>query len=692
MATFGDTTAGGSSFPCSNDRAIAGQFTLAQDAQALQSITVFFDGSSTTADNFKGLIYADSGGLPGALLATSSAGTLPIGGTSLTMTISGSLPAGTYWIGCVSEGFSARWAADAGSGGQRQEAVTYASPAATFGTPAGSTIDRISAYVTFDPVVAEAPRTRLPFSFRPPLRGRPRAFQSFDAASWAGTQVERWFADELAPSSGGGATNVNVSDSAAGSDTAGIAAALSSADAGSGADTSAVTASTAQTDSGSGSDAATIAPSIAPTDSSAGGDASTINAAAGVSDSGAGADSTAISVALELSDSGVGSDAVSVDQVVSVSVSDSGSGSDAAALVVTLDTTDAGVGGDAADPAVSPSLTDGAVGADVAQLSADFAPTDSAAGADAVVVDQGGPINVGVSDGAVGGDAASVEAAIDAADSGAGVDTLTPAPTFEPSDSAAGSDAMELLADVGLSDTGSGADAIAVNTGGDASVSVTDGGLGGDSVEVDRQGVDIANDPKLIAKPRRNKNIGFKPIKGKREAPPQPEHEVRRASGLLKGLLARVAPPQLAAGLAAPSPKSAPIVAPPAQPVGPPTEVEVLRARAAELEAQVASLSAELEQLRAAHAAMPAAPSRDPLHDAMHSLLPGLAEPIDLSGMDEEPEDPGGLPELNDEELAMLSGAPAEPKVEPEPVPAAPARDIQAENAKRAAALASAML
>lgn len=149
MPTFGDTTAGGSSFPCSGDRAIVRSFTLTDDAD-LVSITIFFDGSSGANEDHKGLIYADSGGLPGALLAVTAAGTLAPAATSLTLPISGTLSPGTYWLGGVASGFAARWAADASGGGQRQEGVTYATPAGTFGTPAGSTVDGISAYVTYN--------------------------------------------------------------------------------------------------------------------------------------------------------------------------------------------------------------------------------------------------------------------------------------------------------------------------------------------------------------------------------------------------------------------------------------------------------------------------------------------------------------------------------------------------------------
>lgn len=149
MPTFGDTTPGAASFPGNTDRAIVRQFTLV-DAADLVSITLAFDGSSTSAENYKGLIYTDAAGSPGTLVAVSDPGLLPIGGTSLTLNIAGSLSAGTYWLGSVTQGFTGRWICDSGVAGQRQESLTYASPASSFGTPAGSTADGISVYVTYN--------------------------------------------------------------------------------------------------------------------------------------------------------------------------------------------------------------------------------------------------------------------------------------------------------------------------------------------------------------------------------------------------------------------------------------------------------------------------------------------------------------------------------------------------------------
>lgn len=147
-STFGDTTPGGSSFPATNDRAIVRSFTLSGNAD-LRSMTLYFDGTSTAGSQHKGLIFADSGGLPGALLASTPEGYLPPGGTVLELPISGTLMAGTYWLGGVANGFEARWAADVSAGGQRKEGYSFASPPGTFGTPDGTTTDGISALVSY---------------------------------------------------------------------------------------------------------------------------------------------------------------------------------------------------------------------------------------------------------------------------------------------------------------------------------------------------------------------------------------------------------------------------------------------------------------------------------------------------------------------------------------------------------------
>lgn len=165
MATFGDITAGGSTFPATNDRAIFGQFVLSEEAQ-VESITCFFHSTSSAGANFKGLLYADATGVPGARIVVGAAVAVPAGGGELVSSVTPFvLAAGTYWIGAVVSDFQPVWVADAGIGGQREEAaqgMSYASPPATF-TSSGTTADRVSAYVTYTPT-SELTQTGVPIS------------------------------------------------------------------------------------------------------------------------------------------------------------------------------------------------------------------------------------------------------------------------------------------------------------------------------------------------------------------------------------------------------------------------------------------------------------------------------------------------------------------------------------------------
>lgn len=165
MATFGDITAGGSTFPCTGNRAILGQFVLTEEAQ-VESITCFFHSTSSAGVNFKGLIYTDVAGVPSARVVVGAAVAVPAGGGELTSVVTPFvLAAGTYWIGAVTSDFMSVWVADAGLGGQREEGaqgMSYASPPATF-TSSGTTADRVSAYVTYTPT-SELTQTGVPIS------------------------------------------------------------------------------------------------------------------------------------------------------------------------------------------------------------------------------------------------------------------------------------------------------------------------------------------------------------------------------------------------------------------------------------------------------------------------------------------------------------------------------------------------
>lgn len=153
MAVFGDTTAGGDTFPCSNDRAVLARFQAPEDG-TLTAINVRFDSSSASGANFKGLIYADSAGpVPGARLGIGDVVAVPAGGGDLQSgSLSVAIVAGAwYWIGAVTSDFQSVFQLDASpANGSRMEATTYAAPAATW-SQAGTTSGQLNAYATYTP-------------------------------------------------------------------------------------------------------------------------------------------------------------------------------------------------------------------------------------------------------------------------------------------------------------------------------------------------------------------------------------------------------------------------------------------------------------------------------------------------------------------------------------------------------------
>lgn len=154
MPTFGRTTPYTSSAPNSTDRCWVSKFTLSE-AGNVTKLTAFFDydagQSSAAGDNVKAVIYADSSGSPGALLAVSSGVAIPAGDQTIDFTVSVSLTAGDYWLGIVADSTNSRINAQGGSSGNyaRQESLTYASPASTFGTPAATGTNEFGIYATY---------------------------------------------------------------------------------------------------------------------------------------------------------------------------------------------------------------------------------------------------------------------------------------------------------------------------------------------------------------------------------------------------------------------------------------------------------------------------------------------------------------------------------------------------------------
>lgn len=146
MPTFGNTGVGTDTFPTTYDRGLFGLFTLTDTADVTE-IAVRFDATSSAGDNAKGLIYEGVAG--GALQYATAGQAVPGGGGLLTWAVTGlTLPPGDYYLGSVVDAFNSVWQCEP-SAGERVEAVTYASPAATLGTlnATGAIPD---VYVTYD--------------------------------------------------------------------------------------------------------------------------------------------------------------------------------------------------------------------------------------------------------------------------------------------------------------------------------------------------------------------------------------------------------------------------------------------------------------------------------------------------------------------------------------------------------------
>ena len=152
MPTFGDTTAGGDTFPCTNDRAVLSKFTCSTSG-TLTQINVRFDSTSSAGASFKGLIYADdgAGNTPGTRLGVGGATAVVAGGGDLASTgLSVSVVGGTdYWIGGVCSDSQPVMQMDASpANGSRMEGTTYASPAASW-TESGTTSGQLNTYGTY---------------------------------------------------------------------------------------------------------------------------------------------------------------------------------------------------------------------------------------------------------------------------------------------------------------------------------------------------------------------------------------------------------------------------------------------------------------------------------------------------------------------------------------------------------------
>jgi hypothetical protein len=156
-ATFGKTAVGGSSDVFAADRKRVNRYALPV-AGLVSKLSVYLaPGGASGQQSIKGVIYADSGGVPGGLLAVSEqltfASTNAAGWYDLPLASPLKLAAGNYWIGVIT-GATAKVAGfryDSVAGARDYNANTYTSgPSNPFGAVTTDT-EQTSLYATYTP-------------------------------------------------------------------------------------------------------------------------------------------------------------------------------------------------------------------------------------------------------------------------------------------------------------------------------------------------------------------------------------------------------------------------------------------------------------------------------------------------------------------------------------------------------------
>jgi hypothetical protein len=156
-ATFGKTTIGANSDIALANRKRVNRYTLTASG-TVQKLSIYLQPTSTTGSQvLEGLIYADSGGSPGSLIAVSNqltfSNTSAAGWYDLTFGTPPHLAAGTYWIGFMSGATSYvigfRW--DSVSGSRAYNANVFTSgPSNPFGS-VSTDGEQMSLYATYTP-------------------------------------------------------------------------------------------------------------------------------------------------------------------------------------------------------------------------------------------------------------------------------------------------------------------------------------------------------------------------------------------------------------------------------------------------------------------------------------------------------------------------------------------------------------
>jgi hypothetical protein len=182
-----------------------------------------FHSTSAAGSIFKGLIYAadGAGGIPGTRLGVGGATTVSAGGGDLASTgLSVTITASTdYWIGGVVDASGAVFEVDVSGGLSRMEAVTYASPAATW-TESGTSAAQVNAYATYvsGPTITAQPQNATVYegqtaNFTVTATGTGTLhYQWKDDGSNVGTDSSSYTTGTLAASDSGSLIRCDISD------------------------------------------------------------------------------------------------------------------------------------------------------------------------------------------------------------------------------------------------------------------------------------------------------------------------------------------------------------------------------------------------------------------------------------------------------------------------------------------------
>jgi len=157
-STFGKTTIGASSDAYAANRKRVSLYTL-PSAGSVSKLSIYLQpGGASGQQVLEGIVYANSGGAPGALLGTSSPltfhSTNAAGWYALTFGTSLKLAAGSYWIGVITGATSdvAGFRYDSVSKSRVYNANTYTSgPSNPFGGSLTTDGEQMSLYATYTP-------------------------------------------------------------------------------------------------------------------------------------------------------------------------------------------------------------------------------------------------------------------------------------------------------------------------------------------------------------------------------------------------------------------------------------------------------------------------------------------------------------------------------------------------------------